>query len=211
MRKPPSVSSAVTASNQAWRDAMASKIICSVGECGKPIMAKGLCTMHYTRLRRGGSLSINRTPPGKSFEFALSLIDTDEKDCIIWPFYRNSYGYGEFRFNNKNTIVSRFICSKVNGDRGNEFHASHVCGKGHLGCVNPNHLKWKTPKENSEDKKKHGTYLKGTQCFGAKITEIDVLDIRSSKENAKSIAKTYGISVTQVYNVKSGESWGWVK
>lgn len=50
------------------------------------------------------------------------------------------------------------MCQKAHGDPPSPKHdAAHSCGRGHEGCVNPNHLSWKTKKQNQADRITHGT------------------------------------------------------
>jgi hypothetical protein len=42
----------------------------------------------------------------------------------------------------------------------NPYHATHSCGNGHLPCINPHHLSWKTPFQNRQDAKWHKVYGK---------------------------------------------------
>jgi hypothetical protein len=52
----------------------------------------------------------------------------------------------------------RLMCQLAHGDPPTPDHiAAHSCGRGHEGCVNPNHLSWKTYSENELDKRVHGT------------------------------------------------------
>jgi DNA-binding transcriptional regulator YiaG len=53
------------------------------------------------------------------------------------------------------------MCELAHGPAPSEKHqAAHNCGKGHLGCVNPAHLEWKTNLENQLDRFEHGTMPK---------------------------------------------------
>jgi hypothetical protein len=40
-------------------------------------------------------------------------------------------------------------------------------------------LAWGTPKEDTEDKRQHGTLRRGERCYQAKLTEADVREIRA--------------------------------
>jgi hypothetical protein len=57
--------------------------------------------------------------------------------------------------------------------------AAHSCGKGHLGCVHPGHLSWKTRNENRADMVRHGMLPRGTIVSTNKLTEDQVREIRS--------------------------------
>jgi len=133
--------------------------ICAAKGCGRPSYSLGFCPAHYERFRRhgtpeGGRVS-NGVPAEWIFSTALPYMGTE---CLEWPFAKYQNGYGLVRHDGRNTVASRFICMLAHGEPPTEFHeAAHTCGKGHLGCVNPRHLSWKTKIENEADKKVHGT------------------------------------------------------
>lgn len=189
---------------------MASNKVCSVDDCGNTLLAKGLCQMHYARMSRHGSVEPTRIPPGGTLKFINSLFEINENNCVIWPFAKSKNGYGQFRLEGKTATVSRYVCEIKHGERSRDIHAAHSCGQGHLGCVNPNHIFWKTAKENSDDKNLHGTILLGEKCFGAKLSKLDVLEIRVSGLPNKELCKIYGVSRSQINNIKSLKSWRWL-
>ena len=45
------------------REASSMKASCSVPECGRGVIAKGLCTMHYARMKRNGSEFVLHNAP----------------------------------------------------------------------------------------------------------------------------------------------------
>lgn len=134
-----------------------------------------------------------------------------ENECIIWPFSKNRQGYAIFWKDGKTSSVCRYICEKLYGPRDKNIHAAHECGKGSLGCCNPSHLKWKTPHENAMDKEIHGTVMRGERHGSSKLTEKDILDIRSSKKTPREIAREYPVSKNQILNIISGRSWAHIK
>lgn len=74
-------------------------------------------------------------------------------ECLEWPYSGNNWGYGQLTVAGRLVVASRFVCEIAHGDPPTpEYQAAHSCGNGHLGCVNPQHLRWATPKENSADK-----------------------------------------------------------
>src|SRR5690348_175562 len=84
---------------------------------------------------------------------------SNEKDqCLIWPFSRNWNGYGHLNRDDKIVYAHRVMCEIVNGPAPGKKHvAAHSCNNGHLGCVSPKHLSWKTPSQNLLDRRKAGT------------------------------------------------------
>jgi hypothetical protein len=126
--------------------------ICCIPDCGKLRKpGAGMCTAHYLRNWRHGDPLAGRLPVGKAEEFALSLRHSETNECIQWPYTRDRQGYGRISFGG-HQIASRFICEMTHGKPPTPEHeAAHSCGNGHLGCVNPKHLSWKTHAENMGD------------------------------------------------------------
>jgi hypothetical protein len=143
---------------------MATPRLCSIEGCGKPHEAHGWCGPHYKRwLRHGDPLAGRNTSPGEAERFFCEIVLAHEGDeCLSWPYSRNTKGYGKVRLGRRSHIVSRLACELVHGPaKSPVYEAAHSCGNGHLGCVNPQHLSWKTRRENEADKFIHGTRSRG--------------------------------------------------
>lgn len=76
-------------------------------------------------------------------------------------------------------------------------------------CINPDHLYAGTAKDNSADMVSRGRQnrLKGEEAGQAKLTNIEVLAIRSDNRRHKYIAKDYGIAVSTVSSIKQRTNW----
>lgn len=95
---------------------------------------------------------------GKCIAWIRAHADYTGDDCLTWPFAIQATGYGSFGYLGKPHYAHRYMCELVNGPPPTaKHHASHSCGRGKFGCVNRNHLSWKTPSENNRDRRKHGT------------------------------------------------------
>jgi hypothetical protein len=71
-------------------------------------------------------------------------------------------------------------------------------------------LRWGTPKENSEDRKRHGTYLCGENVGGAKLKENEVQEVRqliASVMSDKRIAKKFSVSSSCIQGIRDGKTW----
>ena len=194
---------------------MASNRICSIPECGKPHEARGYCKMHYKRLSTHGDPLGGRTPDGELQRFFEEVVlPYDGNDCLVWPFSRDTNGRGQIKVGGKKVVVSRRVCEEANGPPPTPKHeAAHSCGNGHEGCVTKGHLVWKTPKQNSEDKIRHGTLIRGERCNFAKITESQAREILAlkGKETLRSIAGRFGITQGAVSQIQNGKRWAWIQ
>jgi len=149
---------------------------------------------------------------GKGILFLRAHIDFDGPDCLIWPFGKDQDGYGRFGFNGEHFKSHRWMCEAVKGPPPSAAHyAAHDCGNGHLGCVHPKHLDWKTHAENTADMVRHGTTRseKGGNRSKRKLDRDQVAYIRAAKgeKTAAELSKIFGISYRQVTKIQQGISW----
>lgn len=196
---------------------MAEKTICKIDGCGKPSKAHGLCEAHYWRLRRHGSPIGGGTPRGASTgspaQFYASLLDRDDDECIVWPFAKTKVGYAVWhnaKDSKRSALVSRMVCEAANGPAPDpEMHAAHSCGKGHLGCVNPRHIRWATAKENNADKSAHGTIALGERHPSSKLDGETVRRIRLEAKGMKGVelSRKYGVSTALISLIVNRKVW----
>lgn len=176
---------------------MADSRLCSMPDCGKRPKARGLCKLHYDQ-----GLKANRLPPKRltARDWINANLDFDGDECLIWPFYRDTYGYGVLKISSKSTSASRYTCTLAHGEPPSPRHqAGHGCGNGHLGCVNPKHLRWVTPLENQSDKILHGT-------ANNKISDECVLEIRKLRGLAsiRELGERFNLHHTTISQIQRG-------
>lgn len=192
---------------------------CSVEGCDRKHFTHGYCNIHWHRLERHGDpLRENvKTPDGEPAAFIEQAIKHKSNDCLFWPYSRNNDGYAKIRIvkrNGKQSYVyaTRLICTAVHGKPSKRNHeAAHNCGNGHLGCVNPMHLEWKTHQQNCVD-----TITQGRSSNpGARLTEFDVREIRklitTKKISLTKIAQQYAVNPTTISDIANGRTWSWLK
>lgn len=195
---------------------MATDLVCKIHECGKPVKARGYCENHYRReLRHGDPLAGPLAAPqakGAALEWSRKAALYEGDDCLIWPFHRHrATGYGRTNWKGKPAIASRVICEIAHGLPPTPHHqAAHSCRGAHEGCVNPQHLRWATVKENNADKLAHGTHLQGERVGNSKLTGAAVLEIRrraAAGESQRVIAASFGINQSLVSMIKRRTVW----
>ena len=189
--------------------------ICSIDGCSKPQKSnKGWCRAHYLRAQRNsGDPLAGRTPDGEPrahFERLLFLV-TDE--CKIWPYNTDAYGYGILRVGEDHRKVHRLACEKFYGapsdpslEAAHGFH--HPCDS--RACFNGFHLSWKTRQDNSDDRYRDGTLLKGSKHPGARFTEDDVRVIRkryAQGETRANIAREFDVVYNTIDLIVRHISW----
>lgn len=181
---------------------------CSVAGCDRKSESRGFCNKHYKRFRQYGDPLHEYRGPARTFLEDVAVIFKGD-ECLIWPFAR-SVGYARIRIDGKCHNVSRLVCEMTNGAPPTDTHqAAHSCGNGHLGCVNPMHLRWATPAENNADRFLHDTVLFGEDAPGAKLSEDQVREIQALKGKRPQIriAKDFGISAGHVSYIQNQKTW----
>jgi hypothetical protein len=181
-------------------------MICSVAECQKPADCRGLCQAHYRRLRRHGDPLAGITFNGEPRQFFEQALTHRSDECLIWPYGKVSNGYSQIRINGKQQKVSRLVCQHIHGDPPSPRHeAAHSCNV--RACVNPQHLRWATSKQNKADQITHGTARRGERNGRSKLTANEVVEIRSSADTGRSLARRFGVSETAVSRARFGKAW----
>src|SRR5688572_6542050 len=194
---------------------MAIPRICTVLDCGKKVYGHGYCSAHYQRWRRHGDPMAGGMPKGQGItqkfvhEVALPY---QGDDCLIWPYGKGTPGYGIINYNGKNQAVHRLVCRLAHGEASsNVLQTRHKCGV--RACVNPRHLEWGTPKENMQDKVRHGTAPRGANNAHTKLTEADVRWIRQFGANMprNEVAQMFGVSPQTIGKVVLRRDWDWLE
>jgi hypothetical protein len=186
--------------------------VCSIDGCQSAAHLKGYCRTHYDRWLRHGDPETCLTTPRFAAQRFLNQAATHKGDeCLLWPFRRDRFGYGAVRHQGHKTVAHRVICEEAHGPQPSAGHeVAHTCGNGHLGCVNPCHLRRATRSENQMDRALHGTSNRGERAARSKLTLDDVKRIRASNERPSSLADDLGVSPKTITAIRRREIWAWV-
>lgn len=158
---------------------------------------------HMTRTRNDKGRFTLDTERRAFIELAAKCTDAD---CLLWPYGRYRDGRALFY-----GPAARLVCERAHGAApAGKPEAAHLCGNGHLGCVNGSHLMWKNHKENGADLARHGR-VKGERHGMAKLTEADVLAIRNSPLPVKVLANQYNVHHPAITRIKSRQRWSHIK
>jgi hypothetical protein len=177
--------------------------------------ARELCSAHYQRLRKHGDPTGGGTAHGEPRKWLEAHADHSGEECLKWPFTRRIDGYAVLsdKANGRGIMAHRFMCTLAHGDAPTDRHqAAHNCGNGHLGCVNPRHLRWDTAKGNMADKVIHGRNNRGTRNPKNVLTEDQVRSIRRGFgiESVSAMARRAGVSRTSVRYIIERRNWAWL-
>ncbi len=188
------------------------KLDCSVEGCKTKKWKGGFCKLHFRRKEKFGD-PLAEPEPTPVQAFIQKAATCTDKDCLIWPFETQD-PRAHVRINGVIVFASRHVCTLAHGDPPTPEHeTAHSCGKGHLGCLNADHLRWATKIENQADRLIHGTDCRGEKSAWAILNRNDVRAIRKSLENGESqysVARRYSVSRSCIKAIKERTSWAWL-
>jgi len=127
--------------------------------------------------------------------------------CIKWTGTIGADGYGrKWNAIRKNwDQAHRTIYAEYNGDIPKGLVVRHLCHN--KKCVNIKHLTIGTPADNSQDMVDAERQARGEQIATSKLTEQQILDIRSSSLSGIKLAEIYGVHKTTIYRILKRENW----
>jgi hypothetical protein len=144
---------------------------------------------------------------GAAIRWLCEHVNFDGKNCLFWPFAKDGGHPGCVGYLGKIYKASRLMCALAHGAPPSDLHeASYTCGRSQKGCINPQHLAWKTQSENQREQSKQGRKFYGRQ---GKITFAQATEIRSIGHTRllKDVAGEYGISPQRVSGILNGHGF----
>lgn len=112
-------------------------------------------------------------------------------------------GYGTFWFEGKPLYAHRLSWAFSNGPIPAGLLTLHHCDN--RSCIRPKHLYIGTNQDNTKDKLSRGREARGITHGRLKIVAADVLLIRQAHGTLREIAARFGVSISHVYNIRSGK------
>jgi hypothetical protein len=143
--------------------------------------------------------------------FRVKVGPPNEEGCMEWTAYRNEDGYGVFGLNGRLVLATRLSLAIHQGVEipPPDVKALHSCHN--PPCVNPEHLRWGTPKNNSDDMVKCGRSTRGERHAMHKLTSAQVMQIHqlyaSGGYSLRVLGRAFGVSDTQINRIVNGERW----
>lgn len=187
--------------------------ICSIDGCERKLYGWGWCNKHYQRWRTHGDPNYVHVAPIMSLEERFwSKVDKKNLDgCWEWTASKSN-GYGHLNYANKTTkykgrIAHRISWELQNGPIPEGLWVLHRCDN--PSCVNPAHLFLGTHNDNMADMVAKGRSVgkKGENHRSAKLTEVEVIRIRSDPRVHRKIAEDYEVGKTQIQRIKAKIDW----
>lgn len=125
-------------------------------------------------------------------------------------------GYVRIRYNGKHDRLFRVLYQQKYGKIPKGLVLRHLCNN--AWCVNVEHLKVGTQKENYQDmidcgrspKGKRNLKISGEKNNNHKLSEKQVKEIYLSKLSLKTLSKIYGVSTSNISYIKNKKQWQWL-
>lgn len=126
--------------------------------------------------------------------------------CWLWTGKKGPKGYGVATYRGRSMLAHRFSYELHYGPMFMEgMFVLHRCDNPL--CVCPDHLFLGSQQDNIDDMVSKHRHAHGERTKNAKLTEIDVRTIRSSREPSSVLARQYGVSSTAIYCIRKRKTW----
>lgn len=152
---------------------------------------------------------INRAKSGNTIDERIEFysMPVPECGCIIWLGALSGSGYGKIKIGGESRLATRVVWEMRRGPIPACQQVCHSCDT--PGCVNLDHLFLGTSKDNVADciSKGRRANLRGERHANSKLTDADVIAIRSSGEMQKVLAERYDVHQTVISSVQTRRAW----
>jgi hypothetical protein len=185
---------------------------CAVDGCQERVLAGGYCSPHYRRAQKYGDPLAGGTPQGAVLQWLKDKADHQGNECLQFPFSDDGGYYSVSLGGGKWSKAHRIMCEFRHGSPAPNMVARHSCHN--KSCVNPNHLSWGTPAQNSADSVKAGRMAKGSRVANSKLNENMVVEIREQWKRGKNldqIAANYPAGRGAIWLAATKKTWKHVK
>lgn len=129
---------------------MGSLRVCDFDGCDRPFSAKGYCASHYAQYRQGRELAPLKPYRVPKIDRFMSKVEKTET-CWVWHGTIGRGGYGYFALGRTAVLSHRWVYEYFVERIPTGMFIDHICFN--RACVNPDHLRVVTMKQNNEHRK----------------------------------------------------------
>lgn len=179
-------------------------LACIVPNCTEPAHSRAMCKRHYHQANRTGQVTTDkRGMHGTPAERFWHWVEKGSEDaCWLWQGMTDKDGYGTLK-DGRNLLRAHRISYEIHKGEIPDGHLiRHSCHT--PGCVNPKHLSTGTHLDNAMDKTLAGRAPVNEVHWNCKYSNEVVAAVRSATGLRKDIAARFGMSESQVGNIRSG-------
>ena len=139
--------------------------------------------------------------------FLAKIAPPDENGCTLWTACTNEDGYGQFWCFGRTVKAHRYAAGML--DWPPEIETRHLCNV--PACVNPEHLTFGSNADNVRDRNEADRQAKGVDHGKAKLTEEQVIEIRSryaaGGTTQQALGDEYGVTHQLISYIVRRENW----
>lgn len=155
-------------------------------------------------------IPVNRRGLSAPMRFHMGYSIDPNTKCWVWAGISGKTRYGRFKLDGTSNGVlqmgpHRYSWMIHYGPILDGLAVCHKCDNPK--CVNPEHLFLGTQKDNLQDAIQKGRTLKGSLNSNSRLTEGMVLEIRSSRDLLRILAKKYGVTMACISAIQKRRSW----
>lgn len=189
---------------------------CSLEECETVMQTRrGMCKRHYNAFMKYGDPR-HREQTHRSMSLWEKVLfygwrENDETGCWDWRGSTRKGGYGRISHEGKGLVVTRVVLEKKLGRNLEPGElALHSCDRPI--CVNPEHLRPGSVRDNTEDMIQRGrsNFAVGERVGTSKLTSDEVIEIRFRRESGESgvsLAEEFQVSPSLISHIYTKQRW----
>jgi hypothetical protein len=127
--------------------------------------------------------------------------------CWLWTGATFKSGYGQLLRDNKKVHAHRIAWNLYRGSIPDGLYVLHKCDV--HPCVNPHHLFLGTHADNMADMiaKNLQDAPRGERQHCAKLTEAQIIDIRTSTDSLRAMARKYNVRYSNISMIRRRQTW----
>ena len=131
----------------------------------------------------------------------------NEKGCHICVSHTGADGYPHYYRDGKCRKIVRHLWEIIYGKQSRSDFLLHTCDNPK--CINLNHIKLGSPKENTHDMLSKNRQAKGSKNGNAKLSEQLVYDIKQIgfTKSERILARMFNINRATIGYIRRGQTW----